>query len=236
MTIRFYSIDAAPRTLPICELILDDLGRPPAPRFARTLGVGASTVYRWNQAGSARRMACLALPGLADIKSYLMDTLETSLELLEKAPDDDDALYFFRLALFHEDMHGEALIYMAQTLGLPLSLSVPGPLAVREPLLVPATRWQLGTAGGSGFSFDNERQAHEVHVPEFEIDAQVVTWAQFVEFVDDGGYDRPELWQPQGWEWLQKEGRRAPRYVDQIGVASRVSACNCRVCCACTTV
>ena len=162
----------------------------------------------------------LALPGLADIKSYLMDTLETSLELLEKAPDDDDALYFFRLALFHEDMHGEALIYMAQTLGLPLSLSVPGPLAVREPLLVPATRWQLGTAGGSGFSFDNERQAHEVHVPEFEIDAQVVTWAQFVEFVDDGGYDRPELWQPQGWEWLQKEGRRAPRYVDQIGVAS----------------
>ncbi|MBK7546618.1 MAG: ergothioneine biosynthesis protein EgtB [Rhodoferax sp.] len=162
----------------------------------------------------------LALPGLADIKSYLMDTLETSLELLEKAPDDDDALYFFRLALFHEDMHGEALIYMAQTLDLPLSLSVPGPLAVREPLLVPATRWQLGTAGGSGFSFDNERQAHEVHVPEFEIDAQVVTWAQFVEFVDDGGYDRPELWQPQGWEWLQKEGRRAPRYVDQIGVAS----------------
>ncbi len=61
MTIRFYSIDAAPRTLPIWELILDDLGRPPAPRVARTLGVGASTVYRWNQAGSAPRMACLAL-------------------------------------------------------------------------------------------------------------------------------------------------------------------------------
>ena len=162
----------------------------------------------------------LALPGLGGIKSYLLDTLETSLELLEKAPDEDDALYFFRLALFHEDMHGESFIYMAQTLGLPLSLSVPGPRAVREPLLIPATRWQLGTPGGSGFSFDNERQAHEVQVPEFEIDAQVVTWAQFVEFVDDGGYDRPELWQPQGWAWLQKEGRRAPRYVDQIGVAS----------------
>jgi iron(II)-dependent oxidoreductase len=65
---------------------------------------------------------------------------------------------------------------------------------------------------------------HEVAVPEFEIDAQVVTWAQFVEFVDDGGYDRAELWQPLGWQWVQNkaagEGRRGPRYVDQIGVAS----------------
>ncbi len=51
-----------------------------------------------------------------------------------------------------------------------------------------------------------------------------MTWAQLVEFVDDGGYDRPELWQPKGWDWLQAlaqtEGRRGPRYVDQIGVAS----------------
>jgi EgtB-related family protein len=63
-----------------------------------------------------------------------------------------------------------------------------------------------------------------VQVPEFEIDAQPVSWAQFVEFVDDGGYDSPELWSPGGWQWLQdissREGRRGPRYVEQIGVAS----------------
>ncbi len=182
---------------------------------------------RWWDSGQVahdRRWA-LDLPDLAGIKRYLLDTLESTLELLEKAPQDDDALYFYRLALFHEDMHGEALIYMAQTLGLPLGLSMPGPGPVREPLLVPATRWQLGMgAGPGGFSFDNERPAYEVPVPEFEIDAQVVTWAQFVEFVDDGGYDRPELWQAQGWQWLQDkaaaEGRRGPRYVEQIGVAS----------------
>lgn len=165
----------------------------------------------------------LDLPDLAHIKTYLLNTLESTLELLEKATDEDQALYFYRLALFHEDMHGEALIYMGQTLGLPLGLSMPGPGPVREPLLVPATRWQLGSGEG-GFTFDNERQAHEVQVPEFEIDAQVVSWAQFVEFVDDGGYDRPELWQPPGWQWLQgkaaSEGRRGPRYVEQIGVAS----------------
>ena len=46
----------------------------------------------------------------------------------------------------------------------------------------------------------------------------------YVEFVADGGYDRPELWLPAGWEWLQQqaqgdEGRRAPRHVEQIGLA-----------------
>ena len=58
-------------------------------------------------------------------------------------------------------------------------------------------------------------------MPAFEIDAQPVTWSQFAEFVDDGGYDRVGLWRPEGAEWLarQAEGRRAPRHVEHIGVA-----------------
>ena len=170
----------------------------------------------------------LALPDLGAVKTYLLSTLETTLELLEKAPEDDAALYFYRLALFHEDLHGEALITMAQTLGLAMPVELPGPMAAREPLLVPATRWQFGSAAQPGFCFDNEREPHEVQVPEFEIDAQPVSWSQCVEFVDDGGYDRAELWQQDGWAWLQSQsagegqlmGGRAPRYVDQIGVAS----------------
>ena len=167
----------------------------------------------------------LDLPGVDAIKSYLLETLEATLDLLEKAAADDEALYFFRLALFHEDQAGEALITLAQTLGLPLGLTLPGPVGVKSALSVPAIRWPLGVAAmQSGFGFDNERPVHAVSVPEFEIDAQVVTWSQFVEFVDDGGYDRPELWQPEGWQWVQGQAntpvRRAPRYVDQIGVAS----------------
>lgn len=159
----------------------------------------------------------------ADIKTYLLNTLEATLDLLAKTPDEDDALYFYRLSLFHEDMHGEAFIYMAQTLGLPIKLPLPTAGVPREPLWVPATRWQLGLDAGQGFTFDNERPAHEVAVPEFEIDAQPVSWAQYAEFVADGGYDRPEFWLPAGWDWLQalaqQEGRRAPRHVEQIGVA-----------------
>lgn len=170
----------------------------------------------------------LTLPNLTAVKLYLLGTLETSLELLEKSAESDHALYFYRLALFHEDMHGESLVTMAQTLGLPLALKLPGPMVLREPLLVNATRWTMGSAAQAGFSYDNERPAHEVRVPEFEIDAQPVTWSQFVEFVDDGGYDRCELWHADGWQWLRKlaagegqlMGGRAPRYVERIGVAS----------------
>lgn len=163
-------------------------------------------------------------PVLAITKAYLMESLEATLELLEKAPDADAALYFYRLALFHEDQQGERLINLAQVLGVALDLPMPGPVAARDPILVPAVRWAMGGGNKAGFAFDNELPAHEVSVPEFEIDAQAVSWAQFVEFVDDGGYDRPELWHPDGWAWLQVkaqgEGRRGPRYVDQIGVAS----------------
>jgi iron(II)-dependent oxidoreductase len=162
----------------------------------------------------------LDLPDLTRTKTYLLETLECTLDLLEKTPDTDEALYFYRLTLFHEDMHAEALIRMAQTLSLALEVDRPGPSALREPLLMPATRWSMGMNETDGFTFDNERPAHEVSVPEFEIDAQAVTWAQFVEFVDDGGYDRPELWHPRGWRFVQTGERRAPRYVEQIGVAS----------------
>lgn len=61
MKVNLYSIEHAPRALPIWETILEDLSRPPPARIARVLGVGLSTVYRWNQTGSAPRVAQLAL-------------------------------------------------------------------------------------------------------------------------------------------------------------------------------
>lgn len=56
-----YSIEQAPRTLPVWQSILEDLGNPPAARVAKVLGLGVRTVYRYNRAGSAPRHVCLAL-------------------------------------------------------------------------------------------------------------------------------------------------------------------------------
>jgi iron(II)-dependent oxidoreductase len=163
------------------------------------------------------------LPDMQATRGYLLQTLEATLELLDKAPMDDAALYFYRLVLQHEDLAVERLCLRAQALGLALELPAPPALAAREPLLLPATRWTMGW-NKDGFAFDNELPAHEVVLPAYEIDAQSVSWAQYVEFVDDGGYDRTELWSPEGWAWLEREtqasGRRGPRHVEQIGVVS----------------
>ena len=127
MTIRFYSIDAAPRTLPIWELILDDLGRPPAPRVARTLGVGASTVYRWNQAGSAPRMACLALFWLTRWGRSEIDCA---------------AVNDCRLATSYAQSLESELRQAQQQLAHVLAISRPG--SANDPLAQPATGARYG--------------------------------------------------------------------------------------------
>jgi len=188
----------------------------PAQARLASLLPDADRCYDADQVSHAGRWQ-LALPDLQTTKQFLVETLEGTLELLESVPaDDDDALYFYRLALFHEDMRCEGFAHMSQTLGFDAGLlAAPAAVNPRDPLLFPATRWPLGCEPG-GFVFDNEKWVHEVDVPEFEIDAQAVSWSQYAEFVEDGGYDLQQHWHPDGWDWLQREGRRTPRHVDQL--------------------
>ena len=174
----------------------------------------------------SQRWLAGALPAPAELQDYLAASLETTLALLDKAQPDDAGLHVFRLALMHEDRVGETLATLVQALDL--SPERCQPLAARglwpdlpsrsrsDAMWLPGQTVRLGAAPG-GFSPDAEPPAREVQVPEFEIDAQPVTWAQFVEFAGDGGYDDPRWWTPAGWDWLETSQRRAPRYVEQMG-------------------
>jgi formylglycine-generating enzyme required for sulfatase activity len=156
-------------------------------------------------------------PSAAELRLYLARTLDTTLDLLATADPADAALHYFRQALLHEDRLGEALAERAAECQLAaggLWQAAPA-RPEREPLWMPAQRLLLGSPAGGAVP-DNERWAHEVALPEFEIDAQAVSWARYVEFAEDGGYDRQELWSEAGWAWVQAEGRRAPRHVEQL--------------------
>lgn len=187
---------------------------PTYPRLA-SIEVDADGWYDTSQIGRDARWR-LELPVAQDIKHYLADTLETTLELLESAEETDDALYFYRLALFHEDMQCEAAACASQTLGFDAGLlRIPAGGAPRPALVLPATHHALGSPH-AGFVFDNEKWAHDEAVPEFEIDARPVNWAQYVEFVEDGGYDDSRWWSADGWAWAQRSARRCPRHVEQM--------------------
>jgi iron(II)-dependent oxidoreductase len=86
-------------------------------------------------------------------------------------------------------------------------------------LLVPEGSFEMGAEsvlGGTGFSYDNERPRHERHAAAFYIDATPVTNGDFIAFIADAAYERPELWSQGGRRWLAK-GWRLPRYWSREG-------------------
>jgi gamma-glutamyl hercynylcysteine S-oxide synthase len=162
----------------------------------------------------------LPLPDAAATLADLAAGLARSLDLLASCGDDDTALYFHRLCLLHEDMHHEAALYMAQSLGLAVADPRWTPQAQPAPaaqLDFAAGPWRLGSAAGDGFVFDNELAAHAVELPGCSIDSQVLRWAEFLPFVDAGGYTRPQGWSADGLAWRDDTKAAAPRYLRRDG-------------------
>ena len=162
----------------------------------------------------------LDLPGSGAMKTYTREVLDRMLDKLHGTLDDDAALYPFRLALAHEDMHGEAFLYTLQKLGVPFA-GVPDASCrgAAAELAYPGGTITLGGEPAGGFVFDNEKPAQRCYVAPFQIDADVVNNGQFAEFVQDGGYDHPQFWTPAARAWLMAQERSAPRYWTRAGGA-----------------
>ena len=69
---------------------------------------------------------------------------------------------------------------------------------------------------GQGFCFDNESPRHNVLLNDFFLANRLVTNAEYLQFMDDGGYDQPLLWLSDGWSAVQQESWRAPLYWQQV--------------------
>ncbi|HEX2544755.1 MAG TPA: selenoneine synthase SenA [Ramlibacter sp.] len=154
----------------------------------------------------------LALPDEAQTRAYLAQVLQATIDLLDALPahPGDDALYFFRLVVLHEEMHAEAAVHMAQGLGIALRESRDPPhAAVDTELSLEAQNFRLGTHG-RGFAFDNELGGHPVALEPFAIDAEPVTWGRFLPFLEAGGYEDFRWWTPEGCAWLASLRQRRP--------------------------
>ncbi len=77
-------------------------------------------------------------------------------------------------------------------------------------------RW-IGHDGGEGFAFDNETPRHRVWLDPFEISPAPVTNAEYIRFIEDGGYEDPSYWLSDGWRICQNRGWRAPLYWERDG-------------------
>jgi len=182
-----------------------DAARPPAI-------AGPDAIFDSARLAHADRWR-VALPSRGELLARLDAQLAACIDAISDDADDDDANYFHRLALFHEDMHGEAFAWLRATLGWPAPAGI-GAL----PHLGEAT--ELAFAGGDvvlgrgddarGFAFDNERPAATVRVTPFAIDSAPVRNAEFARFVDGGGYDDRALWPGEAGGWRARHGRAHP--------------------------
>jgi ergothioneine biosynthesis protein EgtB len=138
------------------------------------------------------------------------------------AGDVDESLFsVVELGLNHEQQHQELMltdikhvlscnplfpVYQDNRL---LCLEVPE--AERDLVKFDAGTYEVGF-DGSGFSFDNESPRHRVFLDDFSIQSRLVTCGDYLEFIEDGGYRRPELWLSLGWHQVNEQGWQAPEY------------------------
>jgi ergothioneine biosynthesis protein EgtB len=166
------------------------------------------------------RRGCVSRPGCAEIAAFRRHVDEGMARLLN-AGLDDDAAFLLELGLHHEQQHQELLLMdIKHVLSMsPLNPVYAAPPQARRTAQQGRTGWithRGGTTGighcGDGFAFDNEEPAHEVLLRPFGLADRLVTCGEWLEFMADGGYRRPELWLSDGWGAVNTSGWLAPLY------------------------
>jgi gamma-glutamyl hercynylcysteine S-oxide synthase len=171
--------------------------------------------------------AALPLPTLAQMMTRLDEIRARVLDRLDKIEwNDNNPLlkggYVYNMVLQHEYQHNETIL---QTLQLkkgdpyraPRSTTFPRrSLTAGGMVRFDSAHVTIGTTDRTR-AYDNERPQHEVYVPSFLIDRAPVTNGRYLDFMDDDGYARDDLWSPAGRRWLSESGAVSPKYWTRDG-------------------
>ncbi len=158
-------------------------------------------------------------PTVDEVYAYRQYVDSAMVDVLKSGPS-EEVLRMVTLGLNHEQQHQELFV---TDLKYTLSLNPLFPVYREGFDLVSGrnrkTGWtaigegvyEIGSTG-EGFCYDNELQRHKVYLRGFEIRKDLVTNAEYREFIEDGGYERFDLWLDEGWTWVQTSGARMPLY------------------------
>ncbi len=166
----------------------------------------------------------LTRPSVQEVYAYRRSVDAAMASFLESADPAREAEleYILELGFAHEQQHQELLLTDLQHAlsRNPLQpVYAPRPSDASAPLPLTAAGFEafaggvasIGDTGGQ-FAFDNERPRHRVLTEPYSIARRLVTNGEYIEFIRDRGYERPELWLSDGWQFIQSEGVRAPLY------------------------
>lgn len=161
----------------------------------------------------------LTRPSLGAVMSYRRHVDDAIARLLAEGGKSSFA-DLLDIGLQHEQQHQELLLMDIQHVfscsplepvyGFFPSAPLPEEQAL-EWLDQPGGLCKIGHCG-DGFAFDNEKPEHKVWLDPFRIASRLVTAGEYLHFIGDGGYERPELWLSDGWALVQGENWNGPLY------------------------
>jgi len=170
------------------------------------------------------RRGLLSRPPLSEIHAYRTH-VDDGMRALLASPRAQEAgvRALIELGLHHEQQHQELILtdikhaFGSEPLRPVYQEQPPAPAApppALDFLVYPeGLRW-LGCEGG-GFFFDNEGPRHRVFLESFALGTRLTTNSEYLAFMEDGGYRRPELWLSEGWETCRIQGWKAPLYWEE---------------------
>ncbi|MFC2952603.1 ergothioneine biosynthesis protein EgtB [Marinicaulis aureus] len=166
-------------------------------------------------------------PSLDMVYAYRKHVNEALTAFIENAEEKQllDVAALMVLGFAHEEQHQELLLTDLQHA---MSFNPTKP-AIYEDAggavahAAPSMRWRRMEGGlcdigwdGDGFAFDNEGPRHKIYLHPFELANRPVTNAEFIAFIEDGGYETPDHWLSDGWDRVRMEEWRAPLYWREV--------------------
>lgn len=172
------------------------------------------------------RRGLLSRPTLAEVHAYRAHVDAGMARLIERLDETDARLAArIELGLQHEQQHQELIlmdikhVFSANPLKPVYERAAPAAVPPSRPqgwIDFPGGLVEIG-AEAAGFSFDNERPRHRLWLEPFRLSDRLTTAGEWLAFMDDGGYRRPELWLSDGWAIAQQQGWAAPLYWTRAG-------------------
>jgi ergothioneine biosynthesis protein EgtB len=179
---------------------------------------------QWHRASRGH----LSRPTVSEVRDYRRQVDASVQDLFERIEDSHllDFCSLMELGLNHEQQHQELLLtdikynFSINPLRPVLrdaSESVrPVASAAIHWIDVSGGRYQVGQRSSGSFCFDNELPCHEVLLQDFRIASRLTTCAEYIEFIEEGGYETPQFWLSDGWDWVCREHCKAPLYWEKI--------------------
>jgi ergothioneine biosynthesis protein EgtB len=174
----------------------------------------------------------LSRPGVEEVyryRHYVDAAMHELIESMQEGPKWNEVAERLELGLHHEQQHQELLltdikhIFACNPLRpayrpLPPSHSAKAAdgATPTEWIAYPGGMQEIGHAG-KGFHFDNETPRHAVLLQDYALGSRLVTNGEYLEFIEQGGYERADLWLSDGWNTVRQEGWTAPMYWEKQG-------------------